>query len=233
MGPQGFISLTIFLGSPAKEMKIFLVFPLAYVMGFFEAIPIGATQIEIAKRSLNGQFGPALMVVCGSVCSDVLYGIVAFFGIAPFLKHEIIMAIFWLVGTLILWILAFFTLRQNAKSPILPVNRTILKSRRFSFVTGFSLALTNPIMILWWLIGAQIVRDLKLVQAFTPAISISFLCFGGLGIASYLTTLATVLHWAKKFLSDKLMRRINFLMGIVLIMLSIYFLIRSLKIWLS
>lgn len=214
-------------------MKTLLVVFLAYVLGFFEAIPIGATQIEIAKRSLNGQLRPALMVVLGSVLSDVIYGIIAFFGIAPFLKHKIALAIFWMVGTIILWVLAFFTLRQSAKSPTLAFDRTVLKSRSFSLVTGFSLAATNPIMILWWLVGAQIVKDLKLVHAFTPAISVSFLFFGGLGIGSYLTTLAMVLHWAKKFLSDKFMHRINFWMGVALIVLSLYFLIRSIQMFLG
>jgi len=55
-------------------------------MGFLTAIPIGATQIEIAKRSLNNQIPAALMVVLGSVFSDVMYGIIALFGVALFYR---------------------------------------------------------------------------------------------------------------------------------------------------
>jgi hypothetical protein len=40
-------------------MKTFLSFLLVYIMGFFTAIPIGATQIEIAKRSLYNQLPAA------------------------------------------------------------------------------------------------------------------------------------------------------------------------------
>ena len=60
-----------------------------YIMGFFTAIPIGATQIEIAKRALAGHVKAALMVVLGSTISDVMYGFIAFFGIAPFLKERL------------------------------------------------------------------------------------------------------------------------------------------------
>ena len=46
-------------------MKLALLMPLVYVMGFLTAIPIGATQIEIAKRSLNGYVPQAMMVEIG------------------------------------------------------------------------------------------------------------------------------------------------------------------------
>jgi threonine/homoserine/homoserine lactone efflux protein len=206
-----------------------LLFLLVYIMGFFTAIPIGATQIEIAKRSLNNHLRAAFMVVLGSVSSDIMYGFIALFGIAPFFDNRTIVAIFELIGTVILWILAFFTLRQSAQQQLLDLNRSLLKSRRLSFVTGFSLAITNPMMIFWWLIGVQIVRDLRLVDTFTPAISLLFLFFGGLGLATYLSTLATVLHWAKKFVSNKAMQKVYLVLGVVLILLSIYFLISSLK----
>lgn len=206
-----------------------MLFLLVYIMGFFTAIPIGATQIEIAKRSLNNHLRAAFMVVLGSVSSDIMYGFIALFGIAPFFDNRTIVAIFELIGTVILWILAFFTLRQSAQQQLLDLNRSLLKSRRLSFVTGFSLAITNPMMIFWWLIGVQIVRDLRLVDTFTPAISLLFLFFGGLGLATYLSTLATVLHWAKKFVSNKAMQKVYLVLGVVLILLSIYFLISSLK----
>ena len=210
-------------------MKTFLLFLLVYIMGFFTAIPIGATQIEIAKRSLNNHLRAAFMVVLGSVSSDIMYGFIALFGIAPFFDNRTIVAIFELIGTVILWILAFFTLKQSARPHLLDLNRSLLKSRRLSFVTGFSLAVTNPMMIFWWLIGVQIVKHLDLVDTFTPTLSLLFLFFGGLGLATYLSTLATVLHWAKKFVSNKAMQKVYLVLGVVLILLSIYFLISSLK----
>jgi threonine/homoserine/homoserine lactone efflux protein len=197
-------------------------------MGFFTAIPIGATQIEIAKRSLNNHLRAAYMVALGSVSSDVMYGFIALFGVAPFLKEKIVVAVFGLVATAILWLLAFFTFRDGAKANMMELSHSSLKSKRLSYVTGFSLAVTNPMMIVWWLIGVRIIKDFALVTDFSTKISVMFLITGGLGLATYLFTLANMLHWAKKFISNEIMKKVNYGLGVVLVLLSFYFLFTSL-----
>jgi hypothetical protein len=57
------------------------------------------------------------------------------------------MAIFEIVGAVILWISAFFTLKQSAKANVIDFTYSVLKNRRSSFITGFSLALTNPMIV--------------------------------------------------------------------------------------
>ena len=196
-------------------------------MGFFTAIPIGATQIEIAKRSLNNHLRAAYMVAVGSVSSDVMYGFIALFGVAPFLKEKMVVAIFGLAATVILWLLAYFTFRDGKKANMLELTHPTLKSKRIGFVTGFSLAVTNPMMIVWWLIGVRIIKDFGLVMDFSPRISVMFLITGGLGLASYLFLLWNMLHWAKKFISNEIMKKVNYGLGVVLVLLSFYFLINS------
>jgi threonine/homoserine/homoserine lactone efflux protein len=211
-------------------VRVIPLFAIAYVMGFLTAIPIGATQIEIAKRSLNNQVKAALMVVLGSVLSDVMYGFIAFFGVAPFLKNPTVIAIFELAGAVILWVLAYLTFKNSASARNFSLDSYALRNKHISFVTGFSLAVTNPMMIFWWLVLIKFIKDLNIIQTFTPTLSVLFLVFGGLGLASYLTTLTMILHWVKKFVSGNIMYRINIAMGIVLILISIYFLYGSLKI---
>lgn len=214
-------------------MKVILFFLLIYIMGFLTAIPVGATQIEIAKRSLNGHLRSAFMVVLGSVSSDVMYGTIAFFGIAPFLRHKTVVAIFWVVGAAILLALGIYTLKQSGRAHSLHLNQTVLKNKRLSLLTGFSLAVTNPMMIFWWLLGAQFLKDLNLVTSFTSTIYAFFLLFGGLGLASYLTSLTLILHWAKKFVSDNVMKKVNLSLGIVLILMAVYFFVRSFQVFLA
>ena len=211
-------------------MNLFLFLLITFIMGFFTAIPIGATQIEIAKRSLNSHLRAAYMVALGSVSSDVMYGFIALFGVAPFLKEKIVVAVFGLVATAILWLLAFFTFRDGAKANMMELSHSSLKSKRLSYVTGFSLAVTNPMMIVWWLIGVRIIKDFALVTDFSTKISVLFLITGGLGLASYLFTLANMLHWAKKFISNEIMKKVNYGLGVVLVLLSFYFLINSLHV---
>jgi len=208
-------------------MDTFLFLLVTYVMGFFTAVPIGATQIEIAKRSLNDHLRAAYMVAIGSVSSDMMYGAIALFGVAPFMKDKTVVAVFGLVATIILWLLAYFTFRDGAKANMLELTHATLKSKRLSFFTGFSLAVTNPMMIVWWLIGVRITKDLGVVENLDPSASLLFLLFGGLGLASYLFFLANALHWAKKFISNEMMKKVNYGLGVVLVMLSFYFLYSS------
>ncbi len=211
-------------------MDTFLFLIITYVLGFLTAIPIGATQIEIAKRSLNNHLRAAYMVAFGSVSSDMMYGVIALFGVAPFLKSETVLAIFGLVATAILWLLAFFTFRDGRKANMLELTHATLKSKKVSYFTGFSLAVTNPMMIVWWLIGVKIIKDLGLVTDFDVNASLMFLASGAIGLASYLLTLANALHWAKKFISNEMMRKVNYGLGVVLVVLSFYFLFTSLKV---
>ncbi len=209
-------------------MKTFLFLFLTYIMGFLTAVPIGATQIEIAKRALNNHLRAAYMVAAGSASSDVMYGAIALFGVAPFLENKIVVAIFGLVATVILWILAFFTLRNGKDTNMVELTQETLKNNRIAYVTGFSLAATNPMMIVWWLIGVKIIKDIGLISKFDVNAALMFLIAGGLGLVSYLTTLANILHWAKNFISNAMMKKVNRVLGIVLILLSFYFFIGSL-----
>ncbi|MHB8854084.1 MAG: LysE family translocator [Ignavibacteriaceae bacterium] len=208
-------------------MNTFWFLFIAYVMGFMSAIPIGATQIEIAKRTLNNHRAAAYMVALGSVFSDVMYGFIAMFGVAPFLEEKIVVAVFGLVATIILWLLAFFTFKDGAKANMNELKSPTLKNKKLSLVIGFSLAVTNPMMILWWLIGEKFIRGLELIPNFATNTILLFLITGGLGLFSYLFALANILHWTKKLISNEMMKKVNYGLGIVLILLSFYFLISS------
>ncbi len=202
-----------------------------YIMGYFTAIPIGATQIEIAKRSFAGHIKAALMIVLGSATSDVMYGFIAFFGVAPFMKEKIVMAVFWGAGSIILFILGAHTLKNYKKTMHVEGENKALKHKGLSLIVGFSLAITNPMMIFWWLTVADIEKNIGLIKHFTTETHLLLLLFGGLGIASYLVTLTFILKWAKKFLSDKTERKINIGLGIVLLVLGFYFLFRFLQVY--
>ncbi len=209
-------------------MKIILVELGAFTMGFLAAIPLGATQLEIARRSLSGFPRAALMVVAGSVLSDVMYGVIAFLGIAPFLHDTMVIGIFWSVNALILVVLALFALRGSTTpddpKALPPVS---LRDQRASFVVGFSLAVTNPLMIVWWLLGARALTDLGLMSQLTAVRGAFFLLAGGAGIGSYLTLLTFGIYRAKRFISDRGMHRLTIGLGAGLLVLAAFSIVRS------
>lgn len=209
-------------------LRIALTVIAVFVMGFATAIPVGPTQFEIARRSLNGYLSSALMIIVGQLISDLLYGSIALFGIAPFLQHPKVVAIFWLLNAVILVVLAIWTIRQNnSSSENLEQARNRLKKHNVAFFVGFSLAITNPLMIVWWLLGARILIDLGLVVKYTPVENIVFLAAGGLGLGSYLALLAYIVFKVKGFLSEHTIKRITLIFSVLLLGLAAYIGVRS------
>ena len=209
-------------------MDFFVFIISGFLLGFISAIPIGAVQIEVARRAVSGHLRSAMMVVFGSFLSDILYGLVAFFGIVPFLKEERVMAVFWLIGGVILIIIGTSVVRRSLKFHGYMQESTHLKRENISFITGLSLSLSNPMMIMWWLLGARILKDLGLVQGFTPVVALSFVFSGGFGLSSYLSTVALTLYKLHRFIPNTILMRVSLFCGILLLLLAGYFVIHSL-----
>ncbi len=208
-------------------MKLIILIIISYIIGFFTAVPIGATQVEIAKRSISGYFKEALMVVAGSAASDLMYGFIAMFGIAPFLKDEKVEAFFWFIGGLILIVLGIFTLVYSDRNENDNAQKAMLFKSHASLAIGFSLAVTNPPIIFWWLFCFEFIKSIGILPFFTSGYTVVFLLSAGLGIASYLISLALFLKKVGKSISPEMEYKINRIMGVLLIMLSLYFLFKS------
>ncbi len=199
----------------------------AFFLGCLAAIPTGPVQIEVLRRSINGNLKASFMVILGAFFVDLFYGCIAFFGIAPYLKHEKVMAAFWLVGGLILGLLGILSLLHGTKDQENIGPPAHLKGKRLALLSGLTLSATNPVMVLWWLSGARVFQDIGLIKEFNTDIAVSFLVAGSLGLASYLSGLSLFIYWAKKFISGKTLRRINLFFVLLLIGTALYFLYTS------
>ena len=211
-------------------MKFTLFVIAAFILGFLAAIPAGPVQIEAARRSINGNLKSAFMVVLGALIVDVFYGAVAFFGIAPFLQKEIVMAIFWLVGGIFLLSLSFVIIRQSSKQHEFNPDVNRLKEKNWGFISGLTLSAVNPMLIFWWLMGQRLFIDVGLIEDFTAEIAISFLIAGGLGLASYIGLLSIFFYWTKKFISGGKMKWINLFFGLLMFFIALYFIFISVRV---
>ena len=177
-----------------------LLFLLAFGLGFVAAIPVGGSQIEMAKRAIGGHRRAAAMVILGSVSSDAVYGAVALFALAPFMETRWVLATFNAAGALLLWILGALTLREGRRPRGLEAARPALASGRWAYVTGFSLAFSNPPMILSWLLAVTLAKRLGLASPFPAGARAMFIAGGVLGLGSYLGILAVVMYRIKHFI---------------------------------
>jgi threonine/homoserine/homoserine lactone efflux protein len=195
------------------------------LLGLTLAAPIGPVNLEIIKRGLNSGFKQAFLTGAGAMCADATYLILIFFGLTSFLNFAFMKIFLGIAGGIILIHLGV----MSAKVFFRKADATDNKPHRLfkaSFVTGYVLAISSPMTIVWWtgvfgaLLAAQTHTQTN-ISAFFSCLSILLGCF------LWVFFLSTALHWGKKIINEKLTRLISLFAGLFLILFGIYFLYRA------
>ena len=195
------------------------------LLGLTLAAPIGPVNLEIIKRGLNSGFQQAFLTGAGAMCADTTYLILIFFGLTSFLNFAFMKIFSGIAGSIILIYLGVI----SAKEFFRKADATENKPHRLfktSFVTGYVLAISSPMTIVWWtgvfgaLLAAQ-THTQTTISAFFSCLSILLGCF------LWVFSLAAALHWGKKIINEKITRFISFFAGLFLILFGIYFLYRA------
>jgi threonine/homoserine/homoserine lactone efflux protein len=195
------------------------------LLGLTLAAPIGPVNLEIIKRGLNSGFKQAFLTGAGAMCADTTYLILIFFGLTSFLNFAFMKIFLGIAGSIILIYLGV----MSAKEFFRKADATENKPHRLfktSFVTGYVLAISSPMTIVWWtgvfgaLLAAQ-THTQTTISAFFSCLSILLGCF------LWVFSLAAALHWGKKIINEKITRFISFFAGLFLILFGIYFLYRA------
>lgn len=201
--------------------KILLTILFGMLLGLVSSIPVGAVQLEVIKKSINGHIKPAIATACGSATSDLIYGILTLYGFGHFIMNRQFQAGIYFLGILVLSFLLYRALRE--RKYMLQHDHGVKYKKRLSFLSGFTIAITNPGMIIWWLIGFKIYVDLGLFAEVGPAIRAIFILSGCLGLGGYLILMAFFLHRVKKTISERFLFRTNVFLMVLLAGIIMYF----------
>jgi Putative threonine efflux protein len=195
------------------------------LLGLTLAAPIGPVNLEIIKRGLNSGFQQAFLTGAGAMCADTTYLILIFFGLTSFLNFAFMKIFLGITGSIILIYLG----AMSAKAFFRKADATENKPHRLfkaSFVTGYVLAISSPMTIVWWtgVFGALLAAQTNIqtsLSTFFSCLSILLGCF------LWVFFLSTALHWGKKIINEKITRLISLFAGLFLILFGVYFLYRA------
>ncbi len=148
---------------------------------------------------------------------------------ADFLFHKKFMTGLYILGIIVLLFLFFRSLNEYRSGAVHYEKRLVYK-KRMSFFTGFTIAVTNPGMIIWWIIGFKIFLDFELFETITPLIKIIFIISGCVGLTGYLVFIATMLNKMKQSVSKKFLKRMNICLLVLLGILITYFIFKLISI---
>ncbi len=200
-----------------------LLFLFALLLGIVATIPVGPCQVETVKRAIGGQLKASEMVVLGSATADVIYGVIALYGIAPVLELPGVLAAFEGAVVVILWALAYFTWRHSYA--IGDLYRKPAVSGRWAYSTGFLLGMSNPPIIASWLFGVALAKRIGVAPTpLTGSSKALFVAGAVLGAGLYLTALAATTYRLRHFFSTKAVANVYRGLAVTLLLLSFYFL---------
>lgn len=191
-------------------------------LGFLSAIPVGAVQLDVAKKAINGHLKPAIAVALGSVSSDFIYGVVTLFGLGSILLHKRAQIFIYSLGIVVILVMLYRAYREYRHTAT-HGRHPLVYTKRISFFTGFTMAITNPGIMVWWIIGFKILHDLNLFEEISAPIRMLFIVTSCAGLGGYLIFIAIILHRVQKNFPDRYIDRLNIVVMVLFVALIIYF----------
>lgn len=198
------------------------------IVGISLGAPVGPVNVEIVRRGLKGGFRSGWMVGIGATSADAIYCLLIIAGLTPLIDQLLVRTILWTLGTGFLLFLGWASIK-----PVIWPGRMIVEengaNERSSFVTGFLIAALNPMGIFFWLsVGGGLVASG--VEQASDLIGIGAIVVGVIsGLVIWITTLSTLVHGGRRFVSDRVYRWINFGSGVILIGFALWFGVQAIE----
>lgn len=195
----------------AKDLLGFIV------LGFSLSIPVGAITIEMVKRGMRGGFLSAWFVGVGGMAADILLMLLIYFGIAAFLTTAAAQTIMWGIGFIVLVYLGADSIRAAYQPLRLDPGKKQQKDSHLScFFSGFAIAISNPLNILFWVgIYGSVLSSTLQNQSGGAVLFYSSAIF--VGIAIWDLIIASSVHFGKEFVGRRFMKIFSVVAGIALI----------------
>jgi threonine/homoserine/homoserine lactone efflux protein len=194
------------------------------VIGFSLAAPVGPVGVLCIRRTLAYGSKRGLIVGLSAACADMIYGIIAAFGvtlISDFITHQQ----HWirLLGGILLMLLGYRTFHSHASTDT-PINGTNRYVR--AFISTFLLTLTNPMTLFAF---AAVFAGVGLNKIIGNNWSGTFLVTGVfLGSLSWFTLLTALVHFFREKITANGLTLVNKIAGTLLILFGAFALWKSL-----
>lgn len=194
----------------------------AFLCGFFMAIPVGPANVEIVRRTTRKLIPAAFSLALGNSLADGFWAFVAFAGVAPFLEYPLTRIILYSVTALVTFGLGIMSLREYMKPRMVERLGMEVHSKRVSFLTGATLGLANPLMVVWWLALIGLFHSADII----PHTSINVGLLLGLGATAgalgYFGLVIYIVHRLHRFFLPKTLHLLSLIFGIVLLLLGVW-----------
>ncbi|PAB59678.1 LysE family transporter [Anaeromicrobium sediminis] len=203
---------------------------MAYVKGFLLGmtlqLSIGPVFFALLFKSMKEGFKEAFKMALGVTLVDGFYICISFSAISTLLKIEILNMIIKVLGVIILIYFGIMYIKNAKNNEIenLDDNQNVERESN-SFLFGIKLTFTNPLTILFWsgTFGSLIAS--KVLVGFNTILMYSLGCISATLL--FLTVTSAIGSRIYKLLSDKILKRLDYVVGVILIIFAFILLLKN------
>lgn len=192
-----------------------------FFLGVSLAAPIGPVKATLLNTGLKNGFFHAWYFGLGALATDILYMLMVYFGLVQFIDSPLMKIILWSFGCFVLIYTGIENLLTLKKVELVLKFKKTTRLRH-SILSGFIMALLNPLTILFWLgiYGSILAGSSETLTGYEVIVySMAIL----VGISLVDITMATISSGARKFLTSTLLKTISILSSLAMIGFGIYF----------
>lgn len=159
--------------------------------------------------------------------ADIVLMLLIYFGVSTYLTTPMAQLIMWIFGFLILVYLGYESIRDAFKEVTIS-DEVEKETKSKSFISGFLIAISNPLNIIFWIgiYGSVLTTTLNTIGT-GQALLYSSAIF--VGIAAWDLTVATSVNFGRKFANQRFLKWLSVIAGLVLIGFGVSFGYRAIK----
>lgn len=206
-----------------------MFFLIGIAAGALTGVPIGPVNVAVIDAAYRHTLRRAIAVGLGGALADGLYAALGVVGVAPLLNsYPNIPPILYAISGVVLLIYGFFTARSQPVAPATDNTASqpkieAAREMREGFIVGLLLIILNPAAIVTWVvIMGTIIPEPTLAGGIACAIGVMIGSFGWFALVAYLT------QKGKNVLGEKA-AWIPRLVGVALMVYSVYLLVKAVK----
>jgi len=194
---------------------------ITYVLaGLAVAMPVGAITIEMTKQCLKNGFLHGWAVGLGGMTIDLIMILALYLGLAPILQIPYIQVPMWLIGAIFLCLIGYDSIK-NADKDITLAGEKTTKSILSSYRNGFLVAVSPGNIVFWLSVFGTVITSTY--DSTRPTMILAVAAGVLTGILIHDLGLLTLLTYARKLMSRRMIKAVSIVAGIILIGFAGYF----------
>lgn len=196
-------------------------FFLAIVVSFIASIPIGAVNMAIVKATLDHGAKAGYMIGLGAIIAEAAYCAIPLFGLTYFLEDKGVYEIMYLIFIPVMLFLGVYTIitRKNVLKEAEATPKGYKTSNNILY--GLLLCGSNPMTMIFWTQITVFLKEQGILHQ-DPANLSTFLAGVPVGTFALYSIFVVVTNKTKSRMSPMFRVKINFIIGIIFIVLAAY-----------